>query len=351
MSATTRAIGLASACAPGVTVGNSPAALPPALTVVVGVGNAKPDAPMLASGDRLAPAVLPGASTTMEADAAGARVRLAALPVTVRLTAVRVVAMSGRLTSAWNNRCAEFAYTAPRSHADVPLPFAQPKVKVAIPALAVDCSWILASGTLPPSVQAPTSHSADCPRSLLWCRGATATHKLTDVLLAARNAARVAGWAEALAGGAVVVDVSVSVAVAGVGVAGGGVGVVGAGVGVGVGVVGVGAGVVGLGVVGVADGVAVALGDALTTCTGSQDSLVPGRVAAVAPLAMAATALPVAAESRALPAIKVIALRRPCAIRVPAHTDRYQCELAIYREIGTVTRVVGRETSCWMSFR
>ena len=102
---------------------------------------------------------------------------------------------------------------------------------------------------------------------------------------------------------------------------------------------------------GVADGVAVALDDALATCTGSQDSLVPGRVAAVAPLVMAATALPVAAESRALPAIKVIALRRPCAIRVPAHTDRYQCELAIYREIGTVTRVVGRETSSWMSFR
>jgi hypothetical protein len=83
---------------PGATEGNRPAALPPGL--IVGVGNAKPDAAaMLGSGDTLAPAGLPGARTPMEVDAAGAVARLAALPVTVRLTAV-MVAVSGTLTSA-----------------------------------------------------------------------------------------------------------------------------------------------------------------------------------------------------------------------------------------------------------
>jgi hypothetical protein len=80
--------------------------------------------------------------------------------------------------------------------------------------------------------------------------------------------------------------------------------------------------------VGVADGVAVAvadaLGDALATCSGSQDSLSPGAVAAVAPLDMATTP-PEAAVSRALPAIKVAARRRPCAIRILTNTDH--CEI------------------------
>jgi hypothetical protein len=138
----------------------------------------------------------------------------------------------------------------------------------------------------------------------------------------------------------------------GVGVLGVGVGVVGVGVGVGVlgvgvGVLGVGVGVVGVGVgaavvevlavgVGVvvaeevadadavaealvADALAEALADELTdapaTCTGSQDSLTPVTLAAALPL-MAATTPPEVAVSRALPASKVTARRRPCAIRV-----------------------------------
>jgi hypothetical protein len=107
----------------------------------------------------------------------------------------------------------------------------------------------------------------------------------------------------------------------GVGVAGVGVGVGGGGVGVGVGdaVVGVGVGVVGVGV-GVGDavvGFGVGVGDALATCTSWQDSASPGAVAAAALPAKAAAAPPEAAVSRALPAIKVTARRRPCAIRIP----------------------------------
>ena len=87
-------------------------------------------------------------------------------------------------------------------------------------------------------------------------------------------------------------------------------------VSVGVGVVGadvVGADVVGVDFAGVAD----ALGDALTDCRGSQDSLTPVAVAAAALPDTAATTPPEAAVSRALPAIKVTARRRPCAIRIP----------------------------------
>jgi len=349
-SADTLATGLSFPVEPGATVGNRPEALPPGLAV--GVGNAKPDAAMVGSVDELDGVGVPAASKVTEAVAAGLRARLAVLPVTVRLTAFRAVAVSGTLTAAWNSRCAEVASTAPRSHVDVPLPLAQPNVKVGAPAPAVDDSWILASATLPPWVQAPTSHWAVCPRSVLCCRGTTPTHKLTGVVVAAGawNAVKTMRRSATLWAPAPAVEVSVAVGEAvgdgvsdGVGV---GVGVsdgVGVGVGVSVGadevgadevgadevgadvvgadVVGadvVGADEVGVDVVGVGVAVAVAdaLGDALTTCSGSQDSLSPGVVAAVALLVMAATTPPVAAVSRALPAIKVTALRRPCAIRV-----------------------------------
>lgn len=191
-SADTLATGLAPSDVLGATVGNKPAALPPGLAV--GDGKAKLDG-LMVDGDKLALAGLPAASTTTEADAAGATGRLAALPLTARVTAVIAVAVSGILTCAWNNRWAEPASTAPRSHADVPLPFAQPKVKVGTPAPAVAANWSLTSGTLPPSVHAPTSHVAACPRSALDCRGTTPTHKLTGVVVAAGawNAVRTMG--------------------------------------------------------------------------------------------------------------------------------------------------------------
>lgn len=177
-SADTLATGLALSVVPGARVGNRLAAFPPGL--IDGLGNARPDE--TDSGDVL-PVGVPGARTIMDADADGAVTRPTALPVAVRLTEVMVVAVSGTVTSAWNNRCAEVESTAPRSHADVPMPLAQPKVKVGTPAPAVEARAILASGRLPPSVHAPTSHWAACPRSAPCCRGMTPTHKLTGVAL------------------------------------------------------------------------------------------------------------------------------------------------------------------------
>jgi hypothetical protein len=99
------------------------------------------------------------------------------------------------------------------------------------------------------------------------------------------------------------------------------------GVGVAVGVV-VGAAVVADALaVGVEVVVADALGDAPTACSGSQDSLLPGVVAAAAPLVMATTTPPKATVNRALPAIKVTARRRPRAILILVNIDRYKCEI------------------------
>jgi hypothetical protein len=356
-SAETLATGLApSACAePGATVGNKLAALPPGLTV--GVRAATPGGGRDDSDDKLVPG---GLDVLIEAAAAGSLARPAALPVTVRPTVVTVVARSGTVTSASNCRCAELASTAPRSHADVPLPLPQPKVKVGVPAPAVDCSWSLASGTLPPTVQAPTTHCDACPRTLLCCSGITPTHRLTGVPVAAAawNAVKTMAWPGASAAGALTVGVSVGVGAEVVGAEVVGAEVVGADV-VGAEVVGadvvgaevvgaevvgaevvgadvvgaevVGADVVGADVVGaelvgtevVGVGLAFvgdALGDAPASCMGSQDSLLPAAVAAAALPAMAATAPPEAAVSRALPAIKVTARRRPCAIHIPSQS-------------------------------
>jgi hypothetical protein len=124
--------------------------------------------------------------------------------------------------------------------------------------------------------------------------------------------------------GAVVVGAAVVGAVV-VGAAVVGAAVVGAAV---VGAAVVGAAVVGAAVVGATDVLADALADALATCSGSQDSLLPAAVAAAAVLPFrAATTPPEAAVSRALPAIKVTARRRPCAIRILIHIDRYHCEI------------------------
>jgi hypothetical protein len=140
-----------------------------------------------------------------------------------------------------------------------------------------------------------------------------------------------------------VVGVGVGVGVAGVGVVGVGVGVgvVGVGVGVGVVAVGVGAAVAEVLAVGLGDDVAEAVADAdavaeafvadalaeaPASCTDSQDSLTPLAVAAAALPLRVATTPPEAAVSRALPAIKVTARRRPFAIRIPTNIDQYHCE-------------------------
>jgi hypothetical protein len=164
-------------------VGNRLAALPPGLPV--GDRVVTPVGAIVDTGGKLAPVGVPGARTLTEADVVGSLARLAALPVTDRLTEVTVVAVSGTVNAAWNSRCPELASTAPRSHTFVPSPLEQPKVKAGVPVPAVDCSWSLTSGRLPPTAQAPTAHWVACPRSLFCCRGRTPTHKLTGVVLAA----------------------------------------------------------------------------------------------------------------------------------------------------------------------
>lgn len=136
---------------------------------------------------------------------------------------------------------------------------------------------------------------------------------VVDVVGAAVVGAAVVG--AAVVGAAVVGAAVVGAAVVGAGVVG--AGVVGAGVDAGV----------DAGALVVADAVAVAvavavgdaLADALAADTGWQDSLLPATaiVAAVALPDRAATTPPEAAVSRAPPAIKVAALRRPYAIRIP----------------------------------
>ena len=348
-------------------MGKRPAALPAAVlpaALADGVGNAwKLDGETPDDADELVSAGLPVAAMAMEAAAAGSRVKLVALPVTVRLTDVVLVAVTGTFTSAWSSRWAELESTVPSAHADVPLPLPQPKVKVGEPDPAVDCSWIEAADTVPPSAQAPTSHSAVCPRPALCWSGTTPTHKLAGVaaVAAAWNAVRTADWPETPAAAPLAVEVSVDVGAAVVGAAVVGTDVVGAEV-VGADVVGaavvgadvvgadvvgaevvgadvVGAAVVGTAVVGAAvvgadvvgaevlgvvladvaaeaEVLADALADAGTDFTGVQDSAIPDVAAAAALLFIAATTPPDAAESSALPAIKVTARRRPRVIRI-----------------------------------
>ncbi len=127
----------------------------------------------------------------MDADATGSVCRLAALPVAVRLTDETVAAVRGTVNCAWNCRCAEPASTAPRLHEDVPSSLPQPKLKCGVPPPAgAVCNLIVASGTLPPVVQADTAHWVACPSSMLCCNGRTSTHKLTGAVPAAASRPR-----------------------------------------------------------------------------------------------------------------------------------------------------------------
>jgi hypothetical protein len=167
-------------------VGNRPEALPPGLSVGIG---AETPIGATAGSDAVAPTGVGGARTVMDADAFGSVCRFAALPVAVRLTDATVAAVSGTVSCAWSCRGEELASTAPRLHEDVPSALPQPKLKSGVPPLAgVVRSWIVASGTLPPVVQADTAHWITCPRSPLCCRGTTPTHKLTCAVPAAAAA-------------------------------------------------------------------------------------------------------------------------------------------------------------------
>ena len=84
--------------------------------------------------------------------------RLAALPTTVNVTDVTDVAVAATFDSACSCRCADAASIAPRSHVAVPSSLPQPKLNVG-PALdGVACRRTVASGRLPPVVQALTTH-------------------------------------------------------------------------------------------------------------------------------------------------------------------------------------------------
>jgi hypothetical protein len=163
----------------GSRVGNKPAALPPGLRVERAA--AMPGRLATASGDVTDTGAwgvgvaggavevdevfevffgVGGAVMATAVDATGSVGRLAALPMAVRLTDVTVEAVT--VSCAWSGRCADCASTAPRSHEDVPSPLPQPLPNFgAPPAAGVASSWMVASGTFPPVVQAVTVHWAE----------------------------------------------------------------------------------------------------------------------------------------------------------------------------------------------
>ena len=188
----------------GLTVGNSPEALPAELgtddgdsgrvgkasaVVPAGVGDTAAGVGDTSAGVGDTSAGVGGARMVMASDTSGSVPRLAALPVAVRLTDVTVDAVAGTTICAWSSRIVAVASTAPRSQEAVPSPCPQPKLKLGVPASAgVACNWSLTSGTFPPVVQASTAQWAACPRSRLCCRGATPTHTLTCGVFAAAAA-------------------------------------------------------------------------------------------------------------------------------------------------------------------
>jgi hypothetical protein len=178
--------------ADGVSAGNRPEALPPGLSS--GLALTTPGRLPTDSGDVSTPGmVVPGVvgSAELEEVAAGAAVTVvaddtcgsldtcAALSAAVRRTDVTVLAEAATATFACSCRCAELASSAPRSHDAVPSWLPQPKLNVGFKLAGVAVRRMVASGTLPPVVQAVTVHRADCPRWMLDCAGCTETQRLT----------------------------------------------------------------------------------------------------------------------------------------------------------------------------
>jgi len=161
----------------GRSVGNRFAALPPGLSVapmveeipgrsptgsgavvvigVIGVEDELGDVDGLGDED-VAGVTVPEIWTVEDAD--GSCDRLAALPTTVNVTDFTDVAVAATFDSACSCRCADCASIAPRSHVAVPSSLPQPKLNIG-PALdGVACRRTVASGRLPPVVQALTTH-------------------------------------------------------------------------------------------------------------------------------------------------------------------------------------------------
>ena len=119
------------------------------------------------------------AVTDTVADACGSVVRPAALAAAVKRTEVTVVAVAATAIFACSWRWADFASRAPRSHDALPSWLPQPKLNVGFRLAGAAIRRMVASGTLPPCVQAVTVHRAVCPRWMLDLAGCTATQRLT----------------------------------------------------------------------------------------------------------------------------------------------------------------------------
>lgn len=120
-------------------------------------GDVEADADGDADGDGLVVGVTVPAIATV-ADAVGSLVRLAAVPVTVSLTDFTDDAVVATVDSACSCRCADVESTAPRSHEEVASSLPQPKLNLGTTVDGVACSCTVASGRLPPVVQALTTH-------------------------------------------------------------------------------------------------------------------------------------------------------------------------------------------------
>ena len=186
MFATARAFAFCDA--PGVgdgsMVGNSPAALPPGLRLALGAGVTPlmPGRLPTDSGEVVALGV-GGSVMVIAAAALGSFGRCAALPMTVRLTDVTAVAVAGTVTCACSCRAADFESIAPRSHDDVPSKLPQPKLNPGITLRGDACSLMVAWGTFPPVIQAPTVQVAASPRWLLaWARTIWTQSRTTEAL-------------------------------------------------------------------------------------------------------------------------------------------------------------------------
>ncbi len=295
-----------------------------------------------------------GAVTVTVAETCGFLGKFAAVAIAVRRTDVTPVAEAATGICARSWRWAEFASTAPRSHDEVPLWVPHPKLNADFTPAGAACRLTVASGTLPPTVQALTVHCAVCPRWILDWPGCTATQRLTCEGVAAAGTMNATAVIDevGLPDGLGVVDAGlpvvadwvadgelldfVGLAVLALGETlpdadAEGVGAVSAvglgdaeplGVGVPVGglVLGVAVGLVGVGV-----GVGVGLGDGAGSCSGSHCCTVVAVVtvnsAAAAPgrLALAADAVaenPVALAARTPPVTKPTTAGCTCAKRM-----------------------------------
>lgn len=166
--------------AEGLSVGNSPPALPPGLSdPLEPVVSAPMDgrAPMgsgaeLVEGVGMAPVgMVGGAVSVTVADARGSLGRCAALATTESRTDVSEVFVVGTVTWASSCRLTDCEAISPRSHFCVPSLVPQPKLNCVGRPAGEASSRTMASGTLPPVVQALTIQVAGKPRSMLaWER-------------------------------------------------------------------------------------------------------------------------------------------------------------------------------------